>query len=172
MNNKDNFSELRQLLKLKRHEVPPPGYFNNFSGKVLGRIRAGEAGGEQTFADRLQAQAPWLANFLAIFETRPGLIGGVATSLCLLLLLGIVFTENADSPQKNVLGAAVTADSQSASVVTSVTAPVAAASPETTGLAISTNPAVSLQPVATLFGQQDQNQNLLFQSASFTGGNN
>jgi len=169
MNENKHFTELRQLLKLKRYEVPPPGYFNNFSGQVLARIRAGEAGGGQTFADRLQAHAPWLANLLAIVETKPGLIGGLATSLCLLLLIGVVFSETAESPQKNLIADSV-ADSQSASVVTSVTAPVAAAAPDANGIVASTNPVVSLEPVATLFGQQ--NQNLLFQSASFTGGNN
>ncbi len=45
--NEQNFDELKRLLKLKRHEVPPPGYFNNFSGEVISRIRAGEAGGRR-----------------------------------------------------------------------------------------------------------------------------
>ena len=170
MNENKHFTELRQLIKLKRHEVPPPGYFNNFSGQVLSRIRAGEAGGAQTFIEHLQAQAPWLVNFLQIFETRPGLIGGLATSLCLVLLIGVVVSENADAPQKNPLAASAFSDTQSGSAVTSVTAPVVADATETSGLAVSTNPAVSLQPVATLFGQQ--NQNLLFQSASFTAGGN
>ena len=40
----NNFSELKRLLKLKRHEVPPPGYFNDFSAEIIARIRAGERG--------------------------------------------------------------------------------------------------------------------------------
>ena len=75
--NENNFETLRRLLKLKRHEIPPPGYFNNFSGQVIARIRAGEAGGARIFAERLDAEAPWLASLLRIFETKPGIIGGV-----------------------------------------------------------------------------------------------
>jgi len=89
-----NFETLKQLLKLKRHEVPPPGYFNNFSDQVISRIRAGEAGGAATFMDRLEMDAPWVVSFLRIFETRPGVVGAFATSLCLVLLLVVVFTEN------------------------------------------------------------------------------
>ena len=68
--NEQNFEDLKRLLKFKRHEAPPPGYFNNFSGQVISRIRAGEAGGSQTFIERLQRDAPWLAskNLLSVSE--------------------------------------------------------------------------------------------------------
>jgi len=149
-----NFNELKRLLKLKRHEVPPPGYFNNFSGAVISRIRAGEAGGSESL------RASWLMRLLHIFETKPGVMGGLATSLCLVLLIGVVLADRPDSMPTDVL-AGVQPAADSAPTLAAV---VPAAMTDNSGIAISTNPIVSLQPVATLFGQQ---QNPLFQSASF-----
>ena len=155
--NKNNFGELKRLLKLKQHEIPPPGYFNNFSGEVIARIRAGEEGEAKSLIERLQAGAPWLVSVLHIFETKPGVIGGFATSLCLLLLIGVVL---ADRPDSVPTGALVASASTSDSAPDLASAVPGTAGAETSGITISTNPVVSLQPMATLFGQS---QNPLFQ---------
>ncbi len=157
---KPNFDELKRLLKLKRHEVPPPGYFNHFSGEVIARIRVGEAGGAMGLFDKLQDRAPWLLSLLRIFETKPGVIGGLATSLCLVLLIGVVMADRDSAPMGDL----------ASSIAAPESAPALAAvmpAADNSGIAISTNPVISLQPVATLFGQQ---QNPLFQPAGFMVG--
>jgi hypothetical protein len=78
--NENDFEALRRLLALKRHEIPPPGYFENFSSQVIGRIRANER----------VAELPWLLRFLQAFEARPAYPVAFASSLCMLLLFGIV----------------------------------------------------------------------------------
>ncbi|HEY2328479.1 MAG TPA: hypothetical protein VGI63_01555 [Verrucomicrobiae bacterium] len=169
MNEKEqNFDQLKRLLKLKQHEVPPPGYFNNFSGNVISRIRAGESGGRQGFAERLETEAPWLLNFIRVFETRPGMIGGFATSLCLLLILGVVFAEYSDRDSKKMLELAAEPAAQPGNAMASLTPAVASpllASSDSVGIVASTNPVTSLQPVTTLFGQSAPAS--LFQTASF-----
>jgi hypothetical protein len=105
-----------------------------------------------------------VVNFLRIFETRPGVIGGLATSLCLLLVLVVVFAERSEKTSNNLLTisepAAVTESS-----VASMTAPTLAAASDSSGIVASTNPVTSLQPVATLFGQPGSGS--LFQPAGF-----
>lgn len=167
MNQQDqNFEQIKKLLKLKQHEVPPPGYFNKFSGEVISRIRAGEAARSESFLDRLQSEAPWLVNFLRVFETRPGVVGGFATSLCLLLLLTVVFAEHSDGIPKNFLTVSEPVSPAVAPVASVSASPlVASADSSSGGIVVSTNPVTSLQPVATLFGQSASPS--LFQPASF-----
>jgi hypothetical protein len=166
MNQKDqNFEPVQKLLQLKQHEVPPPGYFNNFSGQVISRLRAGEAARSQSLTERLETEAPWLAGFLSLFETRPGVIGGFATSLCLLLLLTVVFAEHSDSVSGNLLLVAEPSVQVGAAVAPGAASTLMAATDSKGGLMASTNPVTSLQPVATLFGQTASAS--LFQPASF-----
>jgi hypothetical protein len=161
--NDNNFEELKQLLKLKRHEIPPPGYFENFSSHVTSRIRAGEAGGARTFTERLEAEAPWVVNFLRVFETRPGMIGAFATCVCLLLVSVVVHSSRADKAARLAMNISSQA-SAAGSPMASMTAPTLAAS-DSSGIVASTNPVTSLQPVTTLFAQPGSGS--LFQPAGF-----
>jgi hypothetical protein len=156
--NDNNFGELKRLLKLKQHEVPPPGYFNHFSGDVMSRIRAGETGSAKGFLAGFEDS--WLTNLLQVFQARPGVIGGFATSLCLLLLIGVVMADRPDgaSPAEDMTAAqSAPVDNQNLAM----TVPLIPAG--TSGISISTNAIRGLQPVA-LFGAS---QNPLFQPASF-----
>jgi hypothetical protein len=149
----NNFESLRRLLALKRHEIPPPGYFDDFPSQVLSRIRAGEAETPRAMADRLFAEAPWLLNFFRVFEAKPAFVGAFACTLCLLLLFGIIYAGRPDAMPKTALLAAMT---QSAVPLADVTAPVLTPSPgQQPGLMVSTNPVLSLEPVVTLFNQQN-----------------
>ncbi len=93
--NENNFDALRQLLKLKRHETPPPGYFNHFSGQVIARIRSGEA--DNVHAAKQVSGTPWLSKFLQLFEFKPAFAGAFASALCLLLIFGVVYADRPDS---------------------------------------------------------------------------
>jgi hypothetical protein len=95
--NQPNFESLRRLLALKRHETPPPGYFNNFSSQVMARIRAGETEAAEGWSGRVFASMPWLMNVIQAVETRPVFAGGFATALCALLLFGAVMAQRPDS---------------------------------------------------------------------------
>ena len=92
----ENFEQLRRLLALKRHDQPPPGYFNDFSRQVILRIRAGERGGEVTILEQFSWEAPWLQRIWAALETKPILAGAFGLGLCSLLIAGVVFADKGD----------------------------------------------------------------------------
>jgi hypothetical protein len=79
----EDFEKLRKLLKLKRHEQPPPGYFNRFSGLVINRIeKEVETGGDWL-------EAPWLRKLLRTFETSPMVAGLFGATVCGVVIFGI-----------------------------------------------------------------------------------
>jgi hypothetical protein len=149
--NENNFEPLRRLLALKRHETPPPGYFENFSSEVTARIRAGEG----RAAARQAVELPWLFRLLAAFEAKPAFAGGFASVLCLLLLFGIVYAERPDVTMQPLLP--VTATGSSLAVATPAgldSQPMMAQPAEQTIFASSTNPVFNSQSASTLFASQ------------------
>ena len=149
--NENNFEQVRQLLKLKRQETPPPGYFNKFSGQVIARLRVNQEKGIKTDAEAYFADAPWLLKFLQLFEFKPAFAGALASALCLLLVFGIIYGDRPEITSQPVLQNAPEAPVAFAAVAPVVTA----SSADTSGLIASTNPAASLQPVAALFDSQN-----------------
>lgn len=85
----DDFEKLRKLLALKRHEVPPPGYFNSFSDKVIARLQAPEPAVRPT----------WLQMLGLDFDFRPAFLCGAGVAVCALLSVGIIAATQMDAQQ-------------------------------------------------------------------------
>jgi hypothetical protein len=82
-----NFDSLRQLLALKRHEVPPPGYFDRFSRDVMARIKAGETGGASA------AERSWLRRLVSMFDVKPVFAGAFGTAVCAFVISGVISSD-------------------------------------------------------------------------------
>lgn len=167
MDENENFETLRRLLALKRHEVPPPGYFHNFSSEVIARIKLGEHRSSEA------AEMPWFLRFLQIFDAKPAFAGVFASALCLLLVFGIVNAERPDMPVAQSPMLMQTADNTAPAVANTAATDSQTSQPAQSTLALnSTNPILDLQattvqpvPVNELFGQTTTPT---VQDASFT----
>jgi hypothetical protein len=82
-----DFEQLRRLFAIKRHEQPPPGYFDRFSREVVSRIKAGEQG------DRVH-DGSWLQRIWAALETKPVFAGAFGASVCAVLISGLLSAED------------------------------------------------------------------------------
>ena len=94
----EDIQGLRRLLALKRHEQPPRGYFDRFSGQVIARIRAGERAPD-SFWERFAFEANWLQQIWAAFETKPLLAGAFGATICALITTGFVFSDRPSNLQ-------------------------------------------------------------------------
>src|SRR3569833_659317 len=83
----ENFDTSRQLLALKRHEVPPPGYFDRLPRDIMARIKAGDTGNE------LGADLSWFRRFLNVFDVKPVFAGAFGTAVCAFLISGVITSE-------------------------------------------------------------------------------
>jgi hypothetical protein len=90
----------------------------------------------------------------------------MAASLCLLLVLSVIFADRPDAASKNLLAVSEPAAATGGGSVGTMSATaLLTASSDSSGIVASTNPVTSLQPTATLFGQAGGSP--LFQPANF-----
>jgi hypothetical protein len=148
--NEPNFESLRRLLALKRHEMPPPRYFDGFSSQVIARIRAGEAGTPASLLEHLFGQIPWLLKLLQASEMKPVFAGAYAFSLCLLLVAGVIFAERPESTPQAFW-------EPTSQTISSFTSATTAALPQPVNQMLmadnSINPMFSFQSTPSSFGQ-------------------
>ena len=86
----DNFESLEKLLKLKRHEQPPPRYFNEFSGRVLTRIEAGE--GRASLWEQFG------------FDLRPAFAAAAGMFACGLVVYGVATSDGGPNMNSGLIG--------------------------------------------------------------------
>jgi hypothetical protein len=86
MNSGDqDFEQLRKLLKVKRYEQPPPGYFNRFSDSVINRLeRETESGRRVGFG----ADWGWLGALRRVFSENPISAGIFAVCGIIMVVVG------------------------------------------------------------------------------------
>jgi len=88
----DDFEQLRKLLALKRHEVPPPGYFDRFSGNVIARLHAPEPAPKPT----------WLQLLGLDFDLKPAFLCATGVAVFALFSLGIIMATQLDAHDTTV----------------------------------------------------------------------
>jgi hypothetical protein len=76
----ENFEALRKLLALKRHEIPPPGYFDHLPRRISSRLRAHE-----------DAPTFWEA-WAERFRSNASLAYGFGLTACGVLAISIIHT--------------------------------------------------------------------------------
>jgi len=152
----DDFQQVRRLLSLKRHEQPPPGFFNAFSEKVISRLQAPEPVGSMSWWQRLGLD----------FDFKPALVCASGVGVCALLVFGII---TAMQLQNSSSAVSRGGDLAQHGLVVPPTGAEIAASPlvSVPEITPSTTPVISAPPSSSPFNQFS----LHAQRASFAFGN-
>jgi len=86
----NDFDQLRKVLALKRYELPPPRYFNDFSTSVIARLSRPQ-----------REELSWWQRLGFALDLRPAAMCGVGIVACGLLSFGLIggmHMVDADSP--------------------------------------------------------------------------
>jgi hypothetical protein len=128
---KENFEALKKLLAFKKHEQPPPGYFDSLAGDIRSRLRSGEHR-QQDLWTELGEEASWLHRLWAFFSHKPAFAGAFGMLVCGLVVTGVIYSQRVDSTvamgdepvSKNLLAEHASAVLQNPLVNSSSTNPV------------------------------------------------
>jgi len=87
----NDFPEVRRLLSLKRHEQPPPGYFDRFSRNVIAVLKEEQA--ERRKANRTDGVPVWIVQFVERLQARPMFAGSLGALACALVIGAVLLYE-------------------------------------------------------------------------------
>jgi hypothetical protein len=138
-------SNLQRLLTLKRHETPPPGYFDQFPAIVIGRIRAGERTGENSFLVIFSGPG-WVRRLFGLLEARSALAGAAGVAVCGVLIAGLFHSESTSDATVGLMQVAPPPGSVQPF----------ATSFETASSTVATNPLALTAPTESLFREYDR----------------
>jgi len=85
----EEFDQLKKLLALKRHEQPPPGFFNHFSDKVIARIEA----------EGVIMPVSWRQRLFPDLDAKPVLACAYGLVITGLLVVGLGISASLDSEE-------------------------------------------------------------------------
>jgi hypothetical protein len=88
----ENFDALRKLLAIKRHETPPPGYFEQLASEVRARLRGGEHRRSDLW-NEVGEEASWLQRAWGLLYTKPAFAGAFGVLVCGVLLAGMFYSQ-------------------------------------------------------------------------------
>ena len=130
------FDRLGKLLALKRHEPPPPGYFNHFSDKIIARIEA----------EGLCTQVSWWRRLFPQWDAKPVLACAYGLVITGLLAIGVGVSQSLDTEEAAApdLGRPWFAQAPASDIALPLSVPVAQGSlTGQSNLASSVNPVIS-----------------------------
>lgn len=142
-NESQDFEKLRRLLALKRHEIPPPGYFPGFSRQVIGRIEA----------ERARPAVGLFARLGALFHERPAISWSFCMAAVLVLFASSTLFES--DPAAQATGLPMVEKPMAASagepVPVSVAGYIFATNVEPVGFTFDARPTTNAAPLESLF---------------------
>jgi hypothetical protein len=87
----ENFERLQKLLALKKHEQPPPGFYDGLAGKIMTRVRSGAPAPEEN----------WLFQLWISLVNRPAVSGTLAATIVGLFLVLFLQTGKIPVPSQS-----------------------------------------------------------------------
>lgn len=90
----DSEAEMQRILALKRHEAPPPAFFQGFSDKVIDRIHAAGPAPKLTLRQRLSVE----------FYGVPVYVCAAGVVVFALLVIGVISSLQVDPPKPVAIG--------------------------------------------------------------------